>query len=62
MLTISVKLELDEEELDDEDDPPRLPELVPDEDEPPAPGLTAARKRVRTGTMPLPDPDELEPL
>ena len=33
---------------------------VPDEDE--APGLTAPRKRVRTGTMPLPDPDELEPL
>jgi CRP/FNR family transcriptional regulator, cyclic AMP receptor protein len=34
---------------------------VPDEDEP-APGLIAPRKRVRTGTMPLPDPDELEPL
>jgi CRP/FNR family cyclic AMP-dependent transcriptional regulator len=26
------------------------------------PGLIPARKRVRTGTMPLPDPDELEPL
>jgi hypothetical protein len=37
VLTISVKLELDEEELDDEDDPPRLPELVPDEDEPEEP-------------------------
>jgi CRP-like cAMP-binding protein len=32
-----------------------------DEDVPP-PGMTTARKRVRTGTMPLPDPDELEPL
>jgi hypothetical protein len=34
---------------------------MPDEDDP-APGLTAPRKRIRTGTMPLPDPDELEPL
>ena len=37
VLTISVKLELDEEEFDDEDDPPRLPELLPDEDEPEEP-------------------------
>jgi hypothetical protein len=34
---------------------------LPDEDDAP-PGLIATRKRVRTGTMPLPDPDELEPL
>jgi hypothetical protein len=37
VLTISAKVVLDEEELDEEDDPPRLPELVvevPDEDEP----------------------------
>jgi hypothetical protein len=33
---------------------------LPDDDAPP--GLIATRKRVRTGTMPLPDPDELEPL
>jgi hypothetical protein len=36
-LTISVKFVLDEEELDEEDEPPRLPELVPDEDEPEEP-------------------------
>lgn len=34
MLTISAKPELEEEELDEADDPPRLPELVPDDDEP----------------------------
>jgi CRP-like cAMP-binding protein len=32
-----------------------------DEDAPP-PGLAPTRKRVSTGTVPLPDPDELEPL
>jgi CRP/FNR family cyclic AMP-dependent transcriptional regulator len=32
-----------------------------DEDLPP-PGLAPVRQRVRTGTVPLPDPDELEPL
>ena len=37
VLTISAKPELDEEELDEEDDPPRLPELVPDVDEPEEP-------------------------
>lgn len=37
VLTISAKLVLDEEELDEEDDPPRLPELVPDDDEPEEP-------------------------
>jgi hypothetical protein len=31
-----------------------------DEDE--TSGLAPVRKRIRTGTMPLPDPDELEPL
>jgi hypothetical protein len=35
---------------------------VPDDEEEAPPGLSAPRKRVRTGTMPLPDPDELEPL
>jgi len=35
---------------------------VPIEDDAPPPGLTPTRKRVRTGTVPLPDPDELEPL
>jgi hypothetical protein len=36
---------------------------VPQEDEnAPAPGLSPTRKRVRTGTVPMPDPDELEPL
>jgi hypothetical protein len=33
-----------------------------DDDDTPAPGLSPTRKRVRTGTVPLPDPDELEPL
>ncbi len=32
-----------------------------DEDFPP-PGLAPTRKRIRTGTMPLPDPDDLSPL
>jgi len=36
---------------------------VPQEpDDSPAPGLAPTRKRVRTGTVPLPDPDEYEPL
>jgi hypothetical protein len=36
---------------------------VPQEvDELPAPGLSPTRHRVRTGTVPLPDPDEYEPL
>ena len=33
-----------------------------EDDEAPAPGLSPTKKRVRTGTVPLPDPDELEPL
>ncbi len=33
-----------------------------EDDDLPAPGLAPTRKRVRTGTVPLPDPDELEPL
>jgi hypothetical protein len=33
-----------------------------EEEEAPAPGLAPTHKQVRTGTVPLPDPDELEPL
>ena len=33
-----------------------------DDEDIPAPGLEAVRARVSTGTVPLPDPDELEPL
>jgi hypothetical protein len=33
-----------------------------EDDNVPAPGLTPTLKRVRTGTVPLPDPDEYEPL
>jgi len=33
-----------------------------EEEDDTAPGLTPTRNRVRTGTIPLPDPDELEPL
>jgi CRP-like cAMP-binding protein len=32
------------------------------EEEAPAPGMAPVRKRIRTGTIALPDPDELEPL
>jgi CRP/FNR family transcriptional regulator, cyclic AMP receptor protein len=33
-----------------------------EEEDAPAPGMTPTRKRIRTGTIALPDPDELEPL
>ena len=33
-----------------------------EDDDAPAPGLAPTHHRVRTGTVPLPDPDELEPL
>ena len=35
---------------------------IEDDDDAPAPGLAPTRRHVRTGTVPLPDPDELEPL
>ena len=36
--------------------------LEDEAEESPAPGLSPTKKRIRTGTVPLPDPDELEPL
>ena len=33
-----------------------------EEEEAPAPGMRPTRKRIGTGTIPIPDPDELEPL
>jgi hypothetical protein len=37
-------------------------ELPDEDDDAPAPGMAPIKKRIRTGTMALPDPDELEPL
>jgi CRP/FNR family cyclic AMP-dependent transcriptional regulator len=55
--------EMAEESLDTE---PVAPGAVtrppPEDDDVPSPGLTPTHQRVRTGTVPLPDPDELEPL